>query len=78
MIILPKFNEKIHWLKGLFFSLLLSTPILSQSNNNLKLSLEDAVKNVLENNLTVKNAKLEIAKTDTATIKIPQNMLGNL
>lgn len=28
-----------------------------------KLSLEDAVKNVIENNLTVKNAKLEIAKT---------------
>ncbi len=35
----------------------------------LKLSLEDAVRNVLENNLTVKNAKMEIAKSDSNTIK---------
>lgn len=35
----------------------------------VKLSLEDAVKNVLENNLTVKNAKYEIAKSDSLTIK---------
>lgn len=39
------------------------------SSETQKLSLEDAVKNVLENNLTVKNAKYEIAKSDTQTIR---------
>jgi hypothetical protein len=38
-------------------------------SESLRLSLEDAVRNVLENNLTVKNAKMEIAKSDSATIK---------
>ena len=35
----------------------------------VNLTIEDAVKNVLENNLTVKNAKMEIAKSDSPTIK---------
>ncbi|NBU98795.1 MAG: TolC family protein, partial [Spirochaetia bacterium] len=38
-------------------------------SESLRLSLEDAVKNVLENNLIVKNAKMEIAKSDSLTIK---------
>jgi outer membrane protein TolC len=42
---------------------------LTLSSQELKLSLEDAVKNVLENNLTVKNAKMEIAKSDSNTFK---------
>lgn len=47
-------------------SLIFSYNLFSE---DLRLSLEDAVKNVLENNLTVKNAKMEIAKSDSATIK---------
>jgi outer membrane protein TolC len=35
----------------------------------VNLTIEDAVKNVLENNLTVKNAKMEIAKSDSPTFK---------
>ena len=38
-------------------------PLYSQAEPKKKLSLEEAVKNVIENNLTVKNAKLEIVKT---------------
>ncbi|MCX7997367.1 MAG: TolC family protein [Leptospiraceae bacterium] len=47
---------------SLFLSLLgaLTFPILGQTK---PLKLEEAVKYVLENNLTVKNAKLEVAKT---------------
>jgi outer membrane protein TolC len=43
--------------------------ISSKDTNSSRLKLEDAVKNVLENNLTVKNAKLEIAKSNSALYK---------
>ena len=67
MSLKPQVLEPIQWFTILLIYIL--SPFSIFSENNLKLSLEDAVKNVLENNLTVKNAKLEIAKTDSATIK---------
>ncbi len=53
----------------LLFSSIGAEPISSKDTNSSRLKLEDAVKNVLENNLTVKNAKLEIAKSNSAFYK---------
>ncbi|MCB1141849.1 MAG: TolC family protein [Leptospiraceae bacterium] len=49
----------------------------SQKNPNV-LSIENAVKNVLENNLTVKNAKLEIIKADSGSLKNSSRFLWKI
>ncbi|PJZ69696.1 channel protein TolC [Leptospira perolatii] len=64
----------IHFLVG---NILITLPMFSQENQStdqsqtkvLHLSLKEAVNYVLENNITVKNAKMEFVKSDSGELK---------
>ncbi len=53
----------------LFYLLLLSGTALHSQEKKVRISIKEAVANVIENNLTVKNAKLELLKSDSPELK---------
>ncbi|HNN05423.1 MAG TPA: TolC family protein, partial [Leptospiraceae bacterium] len=57
--------------KSFFICLILlyGAGLYSQDKKTVRISIKEAVANVIEHNLTVKNAKLEILKTDTPELK---------